>query len=433
MGIMCRSGTRGFILRDESGKAVRISGTNTDLTERKRAEEESRQWERQRSHLRKAESLGRMAGAVAHIFNNHLAVVIGNLELALMEMSGDAAIRKKLIEAMGAARRSAEISGLMLTYLGQSTARHEPLDLSEVCRQNLPMLQDAMPEGIGLRTDLLSSGPLVHAHTGQIRQVLNHLITNGWESIGQGTGTVTLTTKIIPAPEITKSHLVPGGWKPTAEAFSCLEVADTGCGMAEDDLDKIFDPFYTTKFTGRGLGLAVVRGIVKTWDGAISVESRKDQGSIFRVFFPLVTEEISQPTEMATQSHRMVPGGTVLLVEDQEAVRNVAEAMLKHMGYEVLAVSGGAEAVELLQANLGRIICVITHLSMSGMDGRGSLAALRELQPHIPVILVSGYEQAREMTGDWTERPQVFLRKPYSMTDLQAAVDKVLKNPLNTQ
>src|SRR5208283_4224277 len=193
--------------------------------------------------------------AVAHLFNNHLAVVIGNLELALTDLSGDTEIREKLVEAMRAARRSAEISGLMLTYLGQSAVKREPLDLSEVCRQNLPMLQAAMPEGVALKTDLLSSGPLVRAHAGQIQQVLTHLITNGWESIGPGTGTVTLTTKIIPAPQIPKSHLVPIGWKPTADAFSCLEVTDTGWGMAEEDLDKIFDPFYTTKFTGRGLGL----------------------------------------------------------------------------------------------------------------------------------------------------------------------------------
>ena len=214
---------RGYILRDESGKPVRVSGTNTDLTERKRTEEENRQWEQQRNQLRKAESLGRMAGAVAHLFNNHLAVVIGNLELALTDLSEDAAIREKLIEAMGAARRSAEISGLMLTYLGQSAARHKTLDLSEVCRQNMPALQDAAPEGVAFKTDLLSSGPLVRAHPGQIGQVLIHLITNGCEAIGHGTGTVTLTTRIIPAHEIPKSHLVPVGWKPTDDAFSCFE------------------------------------------------------------------------------------------------------------------------------------------------------------------------------------------------------------------
>jgi CheY-like chemotaxis protein len=163
------------------------------------------------------------------------------------------------------------------------------------------------------------------------------------------------------------------------------------------------------------------------------VESKKNQGSIFRVFLPLVTDELPLPSEEAVQAHRIEPSGTVLLVEDQDAVRNMAESMLKLIGYEVLAASGGAEAVDLLRANPDQIRCVITDLSMPGMDGWETLAALRKIQPHIPVILVSGYDEARVMKSNWSERPQVFLHKPYSMRDLEAAIDKALKNPVNTQ
>ncbi len=291
--------------------------------------------------------------------------------------------------------------------------------------------QQGMPEGVALETDLLSPGPVVRANAVQMRQVLTHLVTNGWESIGHSAGTVTLATRIISASEVPQSHLTPIGWKPAAGTFSCLEVMDTGCGMAEEDLDKIFDPFYTTKFTGRGMDLAVVLGLVKTWGGAIGVESKLNQGSTFRVFLPLVTEELLRPSHKTTEIHEIEQGGTVLLVEDQDTVRKMAESMLKRLGYEVLAASGGAEAVKLLRENLDLIRCVITDLTMPGMDGWETLAALREIQPYIPVIMVSGHDEARAMGRDYLERPHVFLHKPYLKSDLKAAIDTALKKPVS--
>jgi PAS domain S-box-containing protein len=265
----------------------RVVVAHENITELRRAEVERARLEAENRQLQKAESLGRMAGAIAHLFNNQLTVVTGNLEMALNDLTGDAAIRENMVKALGAAHRSSEISRLMFAYLGQSEGVRQLLDLSEICRQSLPILQDAVPEGITLKTDLLSPGPIVRAHANLMHQVLTNLVVNAWESIEPGAGTVTLTTKIVPVSEILKSHLIPTGWRPTTDVFSCLEVADTGCGMAADDLDKIFDPFFTAKFIGRGLGLAVVLGIVKTWGGAISVESKRDQGSIFRIYLPL--------------------------------------------------------------------------------------------------------------------------------------------------
>ena len=421
----------GACLVEWEGRAATLN-LLTDITEHMQAEAERTRLEAENRQLQKAESLGRMAGAIAHIFNNQLAVVMGNLELALMDLSEDDIIRKDLIEAMRAARRSADVSGLMLTYLGQTTDKGEPLDLSDVCRHNLPMLRDDMPEGIALETGLLSPGPVVQANVNQMQQVLTHLITNGWESIGHSAGTVTLATRIIPASEIPKSHLTPVGWKPAADAFSCLEVTDTGCGMTEEDLDKIFDPFFTTKFTGRGLGLAVVLGMVKAWGGAIGVESKLNQGSTFRIFLPLITDELPHLSEKAAEANHVEQGVTVLLVEDQDVVRKMAESMLKRLDHQVLAASGGAEALELFRENPDQIRCVITDLTMPGMDGWETLAALREIRPHIPVVMVSGHDEAHAMNGNYSERPQVFLHKPYSMGDLKAAIDRALKKPVST-
>jgi len=421
------------VVRAIDNRPEYIIAVFSDITERKCIEEERLRLERQVQQMQKAESLGRMAGAIAHNFNNQLGVVIGNLELALMGLSGDAPIRENLLMSIQAARRSSDISGLMLTYVGQSTGKSEPLDLSELCRQKLPMIQDAMPEGIDFETDLLSSGPVVRSNANQMHQILIHLITNGWESIDRDTGTVTLATRIISTSEIPKAYLVPIGWKLETDVFACLEVKDTGCGIAEESLDKIFDPFFSTKFTGRGLGLAVVLGIVKAWGGAISVESKKNQGSIFRVFLPLSTDMLPSPTEKTTEVSPVEPGGKVLLVDDLDVFRNMAEAMLKRLGFEVLAASGGAEAVNLLRENPDRIRYVITDLGMPGMDGWETLTALRKIRPDIPVILVSGYDEARAMTGNYSERPQYFLQKPYTFGDLQAAIDVAVKNPRSTR
>jgi len=164
----------------------------------------------------------------------------------------------------------------------------------------------------------------------------------------------------------------------------------------------------------------VVLGILKSWGGAISVESTKNQGSIIRVFLPL-----------ATEARRMELGGKVLLVEDLDLLRNITEYMLKRLGFEVLAASGGGEAVNLLRENPDRIRYVITDLSMPGMNGWEILAALRKIQPDIPVILVSGYDEARAMNGNYSERPQLFLQKPYSIGDLRVAIDMALKKPVS--
>ncbi len=242
--------------------------------------------------LKKAESLGRMAGAVAHLFNNQLNVILGSLELALNEAAGNEGLRHKLQNAMQAVHRSAEISNLMLTYLGLSFVRTESLDMANVCRRYLPLIQLAAPKGISMETDFLPAGPIIRANEGQLKEILTHLITNAWESMGDRRGKLTVAIKTLPLADIPDSQLDPADWEPVASFFACLEVADTGCGMTEEELEKIFDPFFTTKFPGRGLGLSAIQGIVKSWDGAILVESRKNHGSVFRVLLP-VADNIS--------------------------------------------------------------------------------------------------------------------------------------------
>jgi PAS domain S-box-containing protein len=412
------------LVPDDSGKLTEIEGTLVDITDRRRAEEEKENLEAQNRQLQKAESLGRMAGAIAHHFNNQLAVVMGNLELAILEHPGEERPARYLAEAMQSARKASKMSGMMLTYLGQTQGKREPLDLSDAIRQSLPMLRDAMPKDVVLNTDMPSPGPTISADSNQVQQVITNLVTNAWEAIDDGRGAVNLTVKNIYMPDISAAHSFPIDWKPQENAYACLEVADTGCGIAGKDIEKIFDPFFSSKFTGRGLGLAVVLGIMRSHGGAISVESEPGRGSIFRIFFPVSKQLPLQfrQQEKADKIPVLEGGSTVLLIEDEDAVRKMAKSMLTLMGHIVFEAKDGIEAVEVFRQHRDETRCVLCDLTMPRLDGWGTLNALRKLDPGIPVILASGYDKEKMMAGDHPEWPHAFLNKPYELNELGDAI-----------
>jgi PAS domain S-box-containing protein len=411
---------------DEQGRLVALIEFGHNITDRKRAEEERRRLEAHIASLEKAESLARMAGAIAHNFNNQLSVVMGNLEMALEDLPRDAEVRRDLMEAMQAARRSAEISGLMLTYLGQGLGRRAPLDLSRVCRLVLPSPRSLLPDGVRLMADLPDPGPVVDGAADGIKQCITHLTTNAGESLAGRPGTIRLTVGTIPASEIPADHRHPLDWAPKGDAYACIAVSDTGPGIETADLDRIFDPFFTRKATGRGLGLAVVLGIVRRHEGAVAVESAPGVGSVFQLFFPLSADAGSAASETVGKRGEAGAGGVVLLVDDEAPVRQMAKAMLENLGYTVMAVEDGTEALARFSEQRRAIRCVICDLTMPGMDGWETLAALRKQDPDIPVILASGYDQAFALGNASGEKPQAFLQKPYLRRDLEAALATAL-------
>ena len=389
----------------------------------------------QRLHqVQKAESLGRMAGAIAHHFNNQLGVVMGNLEMALLEdLPQESEARYCITESMKASHRASEMSRLMLAYLGQITGRKEPLDLAEAIRETLPLLDVSMPQKVRLKTELPNQETIILADAVHIKQIVTSLVTNAVEAIAENEGIVTVAMEVTAAPDVRGLRLFPLDWVPKANGYACLTISDTGSGMDGTTLEKVFDPFFSTKFTGRGLGLSVVLGLVRANDGAIGVESQPDRGTVFRVFFPL-------DTEPALPSLKKVPPvamplkdtGLVLVVDDEPEVRNMAESMLKRkVGYEVLTAGDGYEAMEIFRARKDDISLVLLDLSMPGMNGWETLSALRGLRHDIPVVLASGYDEAQVMQSDHADRPQAFIHKPYLMKELQAAIDAALKKPLS--
>ncbi len=397
-----------------------------DITARKRVETENAQLEVLNLQLQKAESLGRMAGAIAHHFNNMLGAVIGNLELAVMDLPPGSDALNNLTQAIKASHRAAEVSSLMLTYLGQTPGKHEPMDLSENCHMGLSMLRAVIPKKVIVKPELPSPGPTIRANTNQMQQILANLVTNAWESIGDNPGNIRLTVKTVSPAEISASHRFPIDWQPQDQPYACLEVMDTGCGITDKDIEKIFDPFFTTKFTGRGLGLPVVLGIVGAHGGGVTVESEPGRGSVFCVFLPLSAEETLLQQEKTVPASKFEGGGTVLVVEDEEQLRDMVKMMLIRLSFNVLEAKDGVDAVEIFQQHQDEICCVLSDLTMPRMDGWETLAALRKLSPDIPVILSSGYDEARVMAGEHPERPNAFLGKPYQLKGLSDTINRVL-------
>ncbi len=414
-------------ISDADGHLKKVIHIATDITEPKRLERERLEMERRLQQMEKSESLGRMAGAIAHHFNNLLGVVIGNLEMALWDLPSASSTRDNLEEALKASRRAAEVSALMLAYLGKTLVRREPLDVVQVLREAQPLLSASLPKEVRLKTDSSVPKLIIRADALHLRQILTNLVVNAGEAMGDRVGEVAVSVSVIPAAEIRLLRFFPVNWEPREESYLCLSVSDEGGGMDSSILEKIFDPFFTTKLTGRGLGLAVVLGLAGAQEGALAVETKAGRGTTFRVFLPLPDQALLPAREEEAIPTAPQPGrGWVLVVEDEASVRKMDQALLRRLGYEEVTAVDGIEALEVFRRHQDRIGCVLLDLTMPRLDGWQTLTALRALRPDLPVILASGYSQAQAMEGAPAEKPQVFLTKPYSMADLKAALEAVM-------
>ncbi len=417
------------VYRDREGHVAGVFAAARDITERRRAEAAALQLERRLLQTRKAESLGRMAGAIAHNYNNLMAVILGNLELALDDLPSGTAVIPSLTAASEAAHRAAEVSTLMLSYLGQSSTSLEPHDVVDTCRDLVPRLRATVPKAVRFDADLPLAPLIVASNPHEIAHVIANLTTNAWEALTDGQGHVRLRVAAVGRDAVaTTSRWFPSDWQAQHDHYACLEVSDDGSGIEERQFDALFDPFFTTRFIGRGLGLPVVLGIVRAHGGVVTIDSEVGLGSVFRVYLPLVAvPEAAVPTR-ASAAGDVVLGGTVLLVDDEPGVRDVTAATLTALGFVVLQAADGVEAVAVFTEHAGAIRLVISDLTMPRMDGWQTLSALRALEPGLPVILSSGYDYGHVMASTHEELPTVFLRKPYRNASLEQAIRQALSS-----
>jgi two-component system, cell cycle sensor histidine kinase and response regulator CckA len=429
---MLRADGKGFVGRVTSTVATGASGKPvnrvvvSDVTELREEEGRRLKVEHRLNQAKKVESLGRMAGALAHHFNNLLAVMIGNLELIVSERPAHAEPDGRLDDALAAARTAARVSGMLLSYVGQASEAKENRDLSELVRQSLPILRAALPPGMDLESDLQAPGPTVNLTVGRVRQVLENLVTNAWEACDPKGGTIRIAVREVLPDALPATDRFPVGWSPTARRYAILSVRDPGSGIDRRHVEQIFDPFFSGKEYGRGLGLSVALGAVKAHEGAIAVTHLPEGGTSMEVCLPVS----DQPTRLEDARPRPAPapamGALVLLVDDEAMLRAVGSRMLSRLGFEVLVAGGGAEALELFDRHRDRIKCVVCDLTMPRMNGWETLTALRERSPELPVVLTSGFDEAYAMAGDHPERPQVFMSKPWSGARLRDAIERAM-------
>jgi two-component system cell cycle sensor histidine kinase/response regulator CckA len=401
---------------DGSGKAVLYL---VDVSEQKALETRFAQ-------SQKMQAVGQLAGGVAHDFNNLLTVIIGNCEFLLMRhQAGDPSF-KEINEVHQNALRAAALVSQLLAFSRKQTMQPKVLALGDVIGELAQMLRRLVGEGITLKVEREPELWAVHADEAQLGNAIINLVVNARDAMASG-GTVTIRT----ANQTVKTASALGTAIMPAGDYVRIDVADTGTGMSKEVESKIFDPFFTTKPVGQGtgLGLATVYGIVKQSGGFITVDSQLGKGTCFNIYLPRRKVEISDtaPVEVIPATARDVTGqDTILLVEDEEAVRSFAARALRMRGYNVLEASGGEEALEIVKRDGDKIELIITDVVMPMMDGPTMVRHVKALKPDLRVIFMSGYAEEAFRRNDQNSENIHFLPKPFGLKQLAAKVKEVL-------
>ncbi|MFZ5442264.1 MAG: hybrid sensor histidine kinase/response regulator [Myxococcota bacterium] len=396
--------------------AVRgVVANSRDISERKKAEHERLRLEQHLLHVQKLESLGVMAGGVAHDFNNLLAVILGEASVlrgAGLGLEANEALRN--IET--AARSAADLTRQLLAYAGQRTAQLEATNLRALIDELAPLLRASARGDVELRLELADGVPPVRGDRGQLRQVLLNLVLNATEALdGPGVVTVRLSRREVTLDELRGP--LTAGFQPGPAVV--LEVSDTGKGIPPDALPRIFDPFFSTKATGRGLGLAAVAGILRSHDAGLDVRSEPGRGTTFTLYFP-PTKDVPAATPRAAGAKFR---GRVLVVDDDALVVRTTARMLRGLGFECTAATSGREAIELFGREPAAWTLVVCDVLMPGLSGPDTVQRLRAARADVPVLFVSGYTADPVSVAE--DAHTLFLGKPFDAVSIAQAVRRL--------
>jgi signal transduction histidine kinase len=414
-----KAGAHDFVMKD---RLARLAPAIRREIRECQVRQERKSLEEQMQQSQRLESLGLLAGGVAHDFNNLLTGILGNASLALDVLNPAEPARGMLESVIQASERAADLTRQLLAYAGKGRLFVRPVDISTLVREIGELMHSSMPKKVRFSLDLADNLPPVEADATQIQQLVMNLVLNAGEAIGEGGGTVHVVTRI-------ETRSLNGASNAAARRHVCIEVRDNGCGMDEATRAQIFDPFFSTKFTGRGLGLAAALGIARSHQGQIDLDTSPGAGSTFRVWLP-AAEIAASEADVRTGVHHahadLGGAGAVLVIDDEQLVRATAKSALQHFGYIVHEAEDGASGVDLFREIHHQIALVLLDLTMPEMSGEEVFELLRQIQPDIPVIVSSGYDESEATRRFAGKGVSGFLKKPYTAETLAERVKSVL-------
>ncbi len=396
-----------------------------DLTARKKFEAEQRATAERMQHAQKLESLGILAGGIAHDFNNLLAGILGNASLALLELPESSPVRPLLDRVEATARVASDLTRQMLAYSGRGRFVIEGVDVSTLVEEMVRLLNVTLSDRAVVRYDFAQGLPLIEADASQVRQVVMNLVTNASDALEGTSGSICVRTSLQRVDRSYASaywlddELEPGD-------YVVIEVSDTGSGMSEATKARLFDPFFTSKAMGRGLGMAAVLGIVRGHKGAIKVYSEEGKGTTIKALFPVAPSAEPSGSYAPIESARPMDGSLVLVVDDEETVRTIACKVLEREGCRTLAAEDGLEGLRVFEAHAAEIDLVLLDLTMPHLDGEEVFRVIRGLRPELPVILTSGYNEQDTLARFAGKGLAGFLQKPWTARELIAIASNTL-------
>ncbi|MDD2335914.1 MAG: PAS domain S-box protein [Geobacteraceae bacterium] len=408
---------------DSAGQLIGSAHVARDITERKKAEEERELLEAQLHQAQKMEAIGQLAGGIAHDFNNILTAIIGYAEIINLRMGKESPLRHFVEQVLASADRAAELTNSLLAFSRKQVLHTKPIDLWGVVRDFRKMLGRLLPEDIDFRTTVAEGNLIVMADKGQIEQVLMNLVTNAKDAMPRGG---TLTVEVSPAVMDERFAHAHGFGAPGN--YACVSVTDTGYGMDEETRKRIFEPFFTTKDVGKGtgLGMAIVYGIIQQHNGYITVDSEMGKGTTFRIYLPIISEDIKEA--YMTRGEEFPPGGTetILLAEDDLTVRELHKMILKEAGYSVVEAVDGQDAIDKFMEYMAEVDIVVTDVIMPKIDGKSLHEEIRKILPNMKVLFMSGYTKDIIVARGILEDGFNYITKPVKSFELLKSVRDIL-------